>query len=65
MEERVLVPFEMECTVRFFNKRGADWEDWAHKGNTSGHVAYARRQADMWRRLAMHAEGAFKAALST
>ncbi|TFK89216.1 hypothetical protein K466DRAFT_38375 [Polyporus arcularius HHB13444] len=65
MEERVLVPFEMECTVRYFKKRATDWEGWSRTGSTPGHLAYGQRQADMWRRLATHAEKAFADALAT
>ena len=58
-EESILVPFEMECTVRYFERKAEDWERWRLNSATPGHDAYAARQADMWRRLANHASNSF------
>ncbi|KAI1781903.1 hypothetical protein LXA43DRAFT_1105133 [Ganoderma leucocontextum] len=43
-EEIVLVPFEMDCTIRSFEKRAADWEKWMGISPTPGHTAFAQRQ---------------------
>ncbi|KAI1785137.1 hypothetical protein LXA43DRAFT_900433 [Ganoderma leucocontextum] len=61
-EEIVLVPFEMDCTIRSFEKRAADWEKWMGISPTPGHTAFAQRQVAMWFSLRDHATGAFSAA---
>ena len=64
-EEVVLVQFEMECAVRFFARRAADWKKWAAlRPELPGHVAYALRQAAMWEGIRDHAEGAFSKAVA-
>ena len=61
-EELVLVPFEMQCTVRSFEWKAAEWEKWLPLGATDGHVAFAHRQVAMWRSLRDHAVAAFATA---
>ncbi len=60
MEEKILVPFEMDCTVRFFTARGAGWRGLQAASPTPGHHAYAARQAHMWEALASHAASSFQ-----
>ena len=60
-EELVLVPFEMECTVRSFEHRAAEWEKWLPLSATPGHTAFAHRQVAMWLSLRDHAVAAFAA----
>nr|VWP01792.1 Cytochrome P450 monooxygenase AKT7 (EC (AK-toxin biosynthesis protein 7) [Ganoderma boninense] len=62
-EERELVPFEMECTVRSFDGKARQWETWAvDGGRTPGHEAFAQRQIALWQSLRDHASAAFAAA---
>ncbi|KAI1783693.1 hypothetical protein LXA43DRAFT_902998, partial [Ganoderma leucocontextum] len=58
-EELELVPFEMECTIRSFERKAADWEGWLPLGGTAGHTAFAHRQVALWRSLRDHASSAF------
>lgn len=64
-EEIILVPFEMECTVRSFNKKARDWEAWSVESHTLGHSAFACHQIAMWLSLKAHAAEAFATARST
>ncbi|TBU22471.1 hypothetical protein BD311DRAFT_676027, partial [Dichomitus squalens] len=59
-EERILVPFEMECVVRSFKKKETEWCDLAQSADLSGHRAYAHHQAAMWRGLKEYAEDIFR-----
>ncbi|KAI0681894.1 hypothetical protein C8T65DRAFT_703823 [Cerioporus squamosus] len=61
-EESVLVPFEMDCTVRSFAAKVAEWEGLRTLSPTPGHRAYACRQAHMWQSLKVHAESSFELA---
>ena len=36
-EEVTLVPFEMECTIRAFQKRVSDWEEWKGMSHAQQH----------------------------
>ncbi|KAI1790343.1 hypothetical protein LXA43DRAFT_1095489 [Ganoderma leucocontextum] len=58
-EELELVPFEMECTIRSFERKAADWERWSTQSSTTGHAAFAHRQVAMWLSLRDHAAAAF------
>lgn len=64
-EELELVPFEMDCTVRAFEWKAADWEEWLPLGATDGHSAFAHRQVEMWRSLRDHASAAFATSRAT
>ena len=59
-EETILVPFEMECTVRSYRRKAGEWETWARDSQTSGHAAYVRRQAALWTGMLDHAERRFR-----
>ena len=61
-EELELVPFEMECTIRFFERKAADWGLWVELGTTEGHTAVAHRQVALWQTLKDHASAAFATA---
>ncbi|KAI1783871.1 hypothetical protein LXA43DRAFT_902761, partial [Ganoderma leucocontextum] len=61
-EEVVLLPFEMECTERFFAMYSSRWTEWAESSTTPGHRAYALREVALWRSLAEHANSAFTVA---
>ena len=61
-EELELVPFEIECTVRSFERKATEWEGWLELGTLSGHAAFAHRQVALWRSLGNHASSAFAAA---
>ncbi|RDX50607.1 hypothetical protein OH76DRAFT_1348598, partial [Lentinus brumalis] len=63
-EEQILVRFEMECTVRYFEHMAADWMRWAQAPLTAGHRAFAERQAAMWRSLRDHAVNGFAEVLA-
>ena len=58
-EETTLVPFEMECTLRTYQRKVAEWQGWAVDSRTRGHAAYARRQAGLWKSMLDHAAGRF------
>ena len=64
-EELVLVPFEMECTVRSFERKAAEWEEWLPLGATEGHCAFAHRQVAMWQSLCDHAIAVFATSRAT
>jgi hypothetical protein len=56
-EERVLVGYEMQWTVRYFLHRSSLWEERARiTGQGSGAVAYATRQSALWYKLAADAD---------
>nr|VWO96150.1 Amino acid permease family protein [Ganoderma boninense] len=61
-EELELVPFEMECTIRSFERKAVEWEELAGIDITEGHGAYAQRQVELWRTLRDHASAAFATA---
>ena len=63
-EEIVLVPFEMECTVRSFQKWAAEWEEWEAGSQTPGHSAFAFKQIAIWKSLGEHAKASFATAQS-
>ena len=62
-EELIMVPFEMDCTVRKFRTKAEDWEGWGRSPRSAGHAAYAAKQKALWLDLARHAQGLFDTAL--
>ncbi|KAF9529536.1 hypothetical protein CPB83DRAFT_764683, partial [Crepidotus variabilis] len=59
-EELKITRNEMEWTTRYFLYRAEQWRVWAGcNDNSSGHVAYARRQADMWFQFLLSAQSRF------
>ena len=64
-EEVKLVPFEMECVVRHYDKQAARWEEWSGGGETRGHTSYAKLQRWIWASLRDHAKAAFGTAQAT
>ena len=54
-EEIIQLLFEMECTIRGFNKKTQEWIAWGSATEGAGHKAYAARQAAMWAALRDHA----------
>ena len=74
-EARVIVPFEMDCTVRTFSNMAEKWTTSAQQsplpGNRAyahaqaplpGNRAYAHAQADMWASLSKYVHTAFEKA---
>ena len=59
-EECILVRYEMEWTVRYFLHKSDLWTLGDHTNIAAGAVAYAHRQAAMWRDLAHYADQSFK-----
>ncbi|EAU81208.2 hypothetical protein CC1G_09452 [Coprinopsis cinerea okayama7 len=60
-EEFILLSSEMEWVVNFFLYKEEECHGWASvTKNSPGHYAYAKRQADMWRLMAVHAREAFE-----
>jgi len=61
-EEVTLITYEMQWAVRFFVWKS---HKWASASKISGlpvkasHAAYAKRQNDMWKQIAMRANYAF------
>ncbi|PPQ86478.1 hypothetical protein CVT26_011993 [Gymnopilus dilepis] len=59
-EEVLLLSHEMQWTVRFYMYKARTWEDSMSVGGvTPGAKAYALRQIDMWRKLAVGADALF------
>ncbi|KAI0738383.1 hypothetical protein C8Q80DRAFT_1262908 [Daedaleopsis nitida] len=58
-EEKVWVLFEMDCIIRFFQHRAAEWSGFKAAAPSPGHTAYAARQEHMWSSLQLHAETKF------
>ncbi|KAF8166226.1 hypothetical protein BJ912DRAFT_863255 [Pholiota molesta] len=69
-EERTLVRYEMEWTVRYFLHKSNFWVAGAETSLTHGRqplpgaAAYARQQAVTWRQLAIIADCAFRSSFS-
>ena len=61
-EERVIVPFEMDCTVRTFSNMAEKWTTSAQESPLPGNRAYAHAQADMWASLSKYVHTAFEKA---
>ncbi|KAI1783483.1 hypothetical protein LXA43DRAFT_903485, partial [Ganoderma leucocontextum] len=61
-EEVKLVPFEMECVVRHFERQASRWNAWSIGGATPGHIVFACLQQWIWRNLKDHASSAFRTA---
>ncbi|KAF8170801.1 hypothetical protein BJ912DRAFT_860947 [Pholiota molesta] len=62
-EERTLVRYEMEWTVRYFLFKSKGWLEAAEnrrRSPTLGATAYAHRQSASWRQLALKADRAFQ-----
>lgn len=60
-EERVLVRYEMQWTVRYFLYKKKWWQDGVDRQDVSpGGRAYAVRQARMWNHFAEVADRTFK-----
>lgn len=61
-EESVLVPSEMDWTVRFFKHKAGQWTDRRSKAvadGLPGHACYAARQEAMWNKFAVQAQEQF------
>lgn len=58
-EELIIVPFEMDCTVRKFRGKAADWNAWGQTPRSAGHKSYACKQQELWTELAEHAQNMF------
>ncbi|KAG2002277.1 hypothetical protein CC2G_004478 [Coprinopsis cinerea AmutBmut pab1-1] len=48
---------------RFFDSKAAEWEERRTRVSHEGHIAYANRQAELWRNLAQFAREGFSKAL--
>ncbi|EAU84183.2 hypothetical protein CC1G_13091 [Coprinopsis cinerea okayama7 len=60
-EEHTLLTCEMDWVLNFFAYKIDQCETWAlTKPDSPGHVAYANRQGDMWKRMLAHATKMFK-----
>ncbi|KAH6888763.1 hypothetical protein BKA70DRAFT_1235295 [Coprinopsis sp. MPI-PUGE-AT-0042] len=60
-EEHQLLTCEMGWVLNFFSFKTDQCKAWANlKQGFPGHVAYARRRAEMWRVLGVHAERQFQ-----
>lgn len=60
-EELRITQNEMEWVTRFFFFKRREWKKWLHscQSPSSGHVAYAERQMDMWEDLGDQAYAEF------
>ena len=63
-EEAILVGYEMQWTVKYFEHQAEEWDQLGGAGNegtvlASGPAAYAARKAAMWRWLANKATKRF------
>lgn len=62
-EEKVLVQYEMQWTVRYFLNEAKNWNKISLNSNLSpGAIAYAARQTATWLSRAAEANNAFKLA---
>jgi hypothetical protein len=64
-EQAILLPYEMDWTIACFNYRAEQWlerQASALANNLPGHVCYAARQVDMWKRFRDTAQDEFSKA---
>lgn len=60
-EERILLNYEMQWTVRFFENKSGKWKIGANtQGISSGAKAYALRQQARWKGMALNSDRIFK-----
>jgi hypothetical protein len=62
-EEVILVEYEMKWTVNYFMNRAIRWRDHAitsHRDVHAGAAAYARRQEETWKSMAVSAQSTFR-----
>jgi hypothetical protein len=60
-EELVLIRYEMQWTVRYFDHQSQKWQSASTNVNTApGALAYAHRQHGQWQELALWADKAFR-----
>jgi hypothetical protein len=55
-EEVTLITYEMHWAVRFFSRKSQIWANAGDKSGLplkAGHAAYADRQNDMWKQIAI------------
>ncbi|EAU89886.2 hypothetical protein CC1G_07038 [Coprinopsis cinerea okayama7 len=65
-EEYVLLSSEMRWVLNFFDFKRRKCLEWVDlRGDSPGHIAYAHRQAQMWKLLYMQAEKALEKARKT
>jgi hypothetical protein len=64
-EEIVLIPQEMQWTVRFFEFKCREWEEHRKSSVSAGQRSYAARQRAMWMYLHSHATSSFRSCLAT
>jgi hypothetical protein len=63
-EELILTKHEMVWTTGYFIHKSVEWQKWADGaaaagGTASGKAAYAHKQVNLWKRLAMHADSQY------
>lgn len=64
-EEYILLNYEMEWTVRFFQKKSEYWKSGADTEDiSSGAKAYARRREAQWKEMAVNSDRIFKSTSS-
>jgi hypothetical protein len=59
-EEKLLLPYEMQWTVRFFLNERKKWDVGVHSQDASpGAIAYSRRQRERWNKMALNSDKIF------
>lgn len=56
----MLVKYEMQWTIRYFDHQATRWRSRKEEGCSTGHVMYAAKQISMWGGLARAAKRAFE-----
>lgn len=58
-EEVILVKYEMQWTIRYFEHQVTTWRRRREEGCSMGHIMYATKQVAMWAGLAGAAKQTF------
>lgn len=63
-EELAILPIEMACVLKSFGQIVTTWDDRYRSHTSSGHRAFASRQASLWKEMQDHASNVFANAIT-